>query len=446
MLRALLLGVFRLVARIYFREIEVAGEVPVGTTGGRLFAGNHVNGLVDPILVLTQSPCPISPIAKSTLWNIPGLAWLLDSAKAVPIVRRRDAPQKTGAENDEVFARISKHLGARGNVLIFPEGTSHNEPHLLPLRSGAGRMLARAQADFPDADLTFQAVALEFDARDVFRSRALVLFGRVRSIRELPNVDLAMEITRVLERDLKELLLESTTWDEHLLLVRVASMLSVDATRDDSLLERNRFGPRIETARAILAQSSPRELEAMEARLRAYATRLDEESLADEAIARFDDDPLTDVDPDRLARVALALATLPLAIVGTLLYALPYQAPRFVAHRVGGDPDVMSTYKLGVGLVVFPLWALGLFVTAWLTAPTMPLALSASVLVITTPFAALPWLDRWDRLSLRSAWLAPSEDRRERLAELAAERSAIMRALAELEERTRENDATAELA
>jgi glycerol-3-phosphate O-acyltransferase/dihydroxyacetone phosphate acyltransferase len=443
MLRALLHRVFRLVARVYFREIEVAGEIPVATTGGRLFAANHVNGLVDPILVLTQSPCPISPIAKSTLWNIPGLAWLLDGANAVPIVRRRDAPQKTGAENDEVFARISGHLGTRGNVLIFPEGTSHNEPHLLPLRSGAGRMLARAHAESPGAALTFQAVGLEFDARDVFRSRALVLFGPVRAVRDLPNVDLASEITRVLERDLKELLLESTTWDEHLLLVRVASMMAVNATREDSLLERNRFGPRLEAARAILAQSSPSELETMEARVRAYAARLDKEALSDEAIARFYEDPRRSPDPERLVRVARALAMLPLAIVGAVLYALPYQAPRFVARRVGGDPDVTSTYKLGVGLVVFPVWGLALLVTAWLMAPTLPLALFASALVVSTPFAALPWLDRWDHLSIRAAWLAPSEERRERLAELAAERRAIMQALAALEERTRKHVATA---
>ncbi|MDF2695434.1 MAG: Acyltransferase domain protein, partial [Labilithrix sp.] len=253
--RSALLLLFRRIARIYFREIEVAGDVPHPNTGGRLFAANHVNGLVDPILVLTQAPCPISPVAKSTLWKIPGLRWLLETADAVPIVRRRDVPGKSEGDNEAVFARVAAHLHRGGNILIFPEGTSHNEPHLLALRSGAGRMLARARAHGGD-DLTFQAVALEFDERDVFRSRSLVLFGPVRRVAEMPGSDLAQEITVAIREDLSELLVEGATWEERLLVVRVAEMFARDAD-DTSLSHLNQIGRRIEDARRLLAGSAP---------------------------------------------------------------------------------------------------------------------------------------------------------------------------------------------
>src|SRR3954470_18701562 len=163
--RAAVRFLFQRVVGIYFRDVEIAGEVPAPSTGGRLFAANHVNALVDPILVLTQAPCAISPVAKSTLWKVPGLKWLLDAADAVPIVRRRDDPNKSEKDNEGVFERGASHLSHGGNILIFPEGTSHNEPHLLELRSGAGRMLARAKAS-GGSGLSFQTVALEFDARD----------------------------------------------------------------------------------------------------------------------------------------------------------------------------------------------------------------------------------------------------------------------------------------
>ncbi len=58
---------FRRIIGVYFRAIETAGNTPAADTGGRLFVSNHVNALVDPILVLTAAPCPISPVAKSTL-------------------------------------------------------------------------------------------------------------------------------------------------------------------------------------------------------------------------------------------------------------------------------------------------------------------------------------------------------------------------------------------
>ena len=98
------------------------------------------------MLVLTTAPCPISPVAKSTLWKIPGLRWLLTAADAVPIVRRRDDPTKASSGNEEVFDRIAAWLAGGENILIFPEGTSHSEPHLIDVKSGAARMLARARA------------------------------------------------------------------------------------------------------------------------------------------------------------------------------------------------------------------------------------------------------------------------------------------------------------
>jgi 1-acyl-sn-glycerol-3-phosphate acyltransferase len=433
--RAALLLVFRRIARIYFREIEVAGDVPRPDTGGRLFAGNHVNGLVDPILVLTQAPCPISPVAKSTLWKIPGLKWLLEAADAVPIIRRRDVPGKSESDNEAVFVRVAAHLVNGGNILIFPEGTSHNEPHLIPLRSGAGRMLTRAHADDDGSGpgLTFQAVALEFDERDVFRSRSLVLFGPVRRVADMPGEDLAKEITDAIRDDLSELLVEGSTWEERILVVRVAEMFAKDA--DDTSLEHlNRIGRRIEEARRVLSQAAPEDVHAIEERLRAYVGRLDREETSDEIVARVARGSSSGLEPNRVARAAIMIATLPLALLAVVIYWLPYQLPRFVTRKLRGDPDVASTYKLGVGLVVYPVWASVAIALAVLRFPS-ELAVIATIIILACPFAALAWLDRWDRLAARSSMLAPSEERRERLAELAAERTTLMRDLDSLRER-----------
>jgi glycerol-3-phosphate O-acyltransferase / dihydroxyacetone phosphate acyltransferase len=429
-----LLFLFNRIARIYFREIEVAGDVPKPNTGGRLFAANHVNGLVDPILVLTQAPCAISPVAKSTLWKIPGLKWLLNAAQAVPIVRRRDNPEKSASDNEAVFSRVASHLVGGGNILIFPEGTSHNEPHLITLKTGAGRMLARAQAE-PDADaagLTYQSVALEFDERDMFRSRALLLFGPVRRVADLPGRDLAQEITDVIHNDLSELLVEGETWDERILIVRVAEMFAKDAN-DRSLAHLNAVGRRIEQARRVLSKSAPAEIQAIEERLRAYVLQLDKEETSDDIVVKVARGG-SGLERDRVLRAAIMIATLPLALAAAVIYWLPYQLPRFVTRRLKGDPDETSTYKLGVGLVVYPIWAALMMALAfWKLSPE--LAAAATVLLLVSPFTALAWLDRWDRLAARSSMLAPTEHRRDRLLELAQERSTLMKELDALRER-----------
>jgi len=143
--RRALVGTFRSIIRLYFREIERIGTPPPADTRGRVFVSNHHNALIDPVLVLTDTDCEISPIAKSTLWSVPGLRWLLDRAGAVPIVRRKDTPDKDASSTAATFAKIATHLAGGGNILIFPEGTSHSEPQLAPLRTGAARMMQAAE-------------------------------------------------------------------------------------------------------------------------------------------------------------------------------------------------------------------------------------------------------------------------------------------------------------
>src|ERR1700722_12178642 len=57
-----ILWLFRRVIGVYFRAIEVTGNLPAADTGGRIFVSNHTNGLVDAILVLTTAPCHIAPV------------------------------------------------------------------------------------------------------------------------------------------------------------------------------------------------------------------------------------------------------------------------------------------------------------------------------------------------------------------------------------------------
>lgn len=389
---------FARVLRLYFREIEATGEPPVRETQGRIFVANHVNGLVDPALVLTMCECSISPIAKSTLWSIPGLRWLLDVAQAVPVVRRRDNPEKSGADNDAIFEKIAAHLKRGGNVLIFPEGTSHNEPGVLPLKTGAARMLMRAHAEGARG-LSFQAVGLEFDARDTFRSRVLVVYGPVRAIDDVGVAGEAL-VQAVAERmygDLEELLITADSWEERLLIARVASMFA-NEKGDSSLKEWNAIGRQVEVVRDALASRDPLALAALKDAVREYFVRLDVAKTSDEIVS----------GASRATTGSRLLPLLfPLVMLGTVLYWLPYQLPRFVAARLRGSPDVVSTYKLGVGLVAYPVWSLLLCTLLAWRLPLWP-GLAACGLAVLSPWATLAWLDRRDRN--RSLGRVPSKE------------------------------------
>lgn len=424
LLRSALRAVFRRIARIYFREIEVAGAVPGKDTHGRIFGANHVNGLVDPVLVLTHAPCEASPIAKATLFSIPGLNVLLSAAGAVPIVRRRDNPDKSASDNDAVFARIAKHLHDGGNILIFPEGTSHSEPHLVSVRSGAGRMLAAAKA-LGATGTSFQSVALEFEDRETFRSRALVLYGPVRDVDALGKTGdaLAEEVTRTFAQDLSELLVEGRTWEERRLIARVTE-LYVNDTSDKSLARWNDVGRRAERASKLLS-ADPDLITGLRTQVDAYFTHLEAAGTTDDVVSGHAN--------AGARRTALLLLILPLALLGMVLYFLPYQLPRLVVRRSNPDRDVVSTYKLGVGLLAFPVWA-GAFVTAAFLRLPLAVAAYATALVLTAPFAALAWLDDVDALASRARALLPGQARAAQT-RLREERAALMKVLEGLRSR-----------
>lgn len=383
LVRGALVAAFRRLVRLYFREIERVGIPPGPETRGRVVVSNHTNALIDPILVLTDAACEISPVAKSTLWAIPGLRWLLDRAGAVPIVRRKDTPGKDASQNASVFDKVAHHLAGGGNILIFPEGTSHSEPRLAPLRSGAARMLAAAEAA-GGVPPTFQAAALEFDARSDFRSRCLVLWGPVRRFADLTGSaeERIRAATAQMEADLGELLVEGDTHEERLRVARVAELLANDGS--ERTLERwNGVGRQVELAHRTLRTVDPALIAHVAEHVDRYYAELDRLGLLDAQVVTG---PPPVPPPSRLRRAALA----PLAASGFVLYAVPYFIPRWIARTQ--DDDAVSTFKLASALLVYPLWMGGLVAGSLVLLPP-PLSLAAAAIAIASPFAALRWLD-----------------------------------------------------
>lgn len=93
----------RLLLRVFFQRVEVVGEELIPLDRPLVLVGNHVNGLVDALLIL--GPLPVWPrlLGKNTLWKIPVLRPLLQMAGVIPVYRAQD--QVDTAQNEESFAR-----------------------------------------------------------------------------------------------------------------------------------------------------------------------------------------------------------------------------------------------------------------------------------------------------------------------------------------------------
>ena len=80
----------RVVTRVFFRQIEVVGLEHVPKDGPVLFAGNHPNSLIDPILIITTCGRKVHFAAKDALFKGRIMRAVLRGLGAVPIKRRDD--------------------------------------------------------------------------------------------------------------------------------------------------------------------------------------------------------------------------------------------------------------------------------------------------------------------------------------------------------------------
>jgi glycerol-3-phosphate O-acyltransferase / dihydroxyacetone phosphate acyltransferase len=381
--KSLLRGTLRFLARTFYRRVETAGLEHVPAEGPVLFAANHFNGLVDPMLVLLAVNRPVVFVAKSTLWKIPVLRGMLNSLGVVPVVRRVDAAEETRAavsQNDESLRRLADVLAHGGAVLIFPEGRSHSDPALSPLRTGAARILLLAGV--PAAVVPF---GLWYTRKEEFRSDVLLRAGAPLAAPREPTVE---GWTEAIRAGLESVTLNAGDWEDHEIVAAVESLYGerlevatgrvaetgstgkgttggfLESEERDSLLDRSfRNRQLLLAARRPLDRIEPKAVASVASRARALDHFLRKIGLSPAALDS--PPPLATILAHTLRALLVVVLGFPVALLGVVTWWVPYRLCGSVANRLPGaaeNRDQISLYKLLGGIVFFPvtlgLWTL----------------------------------------------------------------------------------------
>jgi len=165
----------------FYSEIRREEGENVPPTGPLLVAVNHQNALVDSLVAGWILPRPLRLTAKATLTNNWLIAVLFRLAGVVPLSRPSDElpgekSMPSRARNNRAFRKIVGALGKDEAVLIFPEGKSHSEGKLAPLKTGLARIALQAR-DEGVRNLSILPVGLTFENKGMPGSRALARVG-----------------------------------------------------------------------------------------------------------------------------------------------------------------------------------------------------------------------------------------------------------------------------
>lgn len=402
MVYLLLRALLRHAIQVYFRRIEVEGRDEVPEDGPLLLAANHPNTLIDVLLVATALDRRVGVVGKAPLFRTPVLGRVLRALGGVPVERRLDGPMDEAAKkkNEQVLAACEETVAGGGAVLIFPEGTSLDEPRLQPLKTGVARIALGAEKRAPGR-VRVVPVGLVYDEPGTFRSRARIRFGAV--IEAAPFAKLEVEAEGTAAKAFTQAIRDALEPE----VVHVASPELDPLVKD--LVEvygrtvgaevggRLAAGAAIARAVSSFAQTDPERVARVRGLLDGYKAALAQAGV-DDATVRA-----------REVRGASALEELgfvfgaPIAAWGALNHLVLYQLPRLALRLLGAESVYWSTVKLLTGLLALVACYA---VQTWLVARTWGTT-PAAVYLATLPLAgvvALLWLEGLEaRLRARRA-------------------------------------------
>lgn len=196
----------------YFGGIQVRGGGRLPKETPILLLSNHSNAFIDPLILRVAFRRWIRLTAKAALLGNPLFAALMRLWGVIPLARPQDQSiADRRSHNQRAFDHCFQALD-RGEILcLFPEGESHSEPSLKPLKSGAARLALDYRARSSRGwELLVVPVGLFYEAKERFGSRVLVEVGEPFSLAawvEEHQTTEAGELTNEFDRRLRDLTL-----------------------------------------------------------------------------------------------------------------------------------------------------------------------------------------------------------------------------------------------
>lgn len=430
MVRSLIVTLLRFALRIYFQRIEVTGLEHVPAEAPVIFVLNHPNALVDPVFLLCLAPRKVSFLAKAPLFRMPIIGSLVKAMDSLPVYRKQDEGEDV-TRNEETFVAARKLLSRGGTIGICPEGVSHNEPGLRPIKTGAARISLAAVSTGEVSNLKIVPAGLYYTSKTHFRSSALLYFGLPIEVLPvqleadgIPPRTAVKDLSNQIERSLRHVILDAQHEEALHTITRAERIFSADiGNNEESLADELELQQQFVKAYALLQDREPERLRRLEIRMIRFEEELNQ--------AGVDPDELTppsstlDVFRHVLTRSVLFLLMLAPAAIGTVVHYPAYQLGGYLATKLSRDSeDVISTIKIISAMLLFPITWLVVAVISYVLLGWLA-ALISLVVVPVCGYVAILFFEELDRSLGGLRALAFFLIRRRFFVRLLAERKAI---------------------
>ncbi|MDQ2975709.1 MAG: lysophospholipid acyltransferase family protein [Acidobacteriota bacterium] len=442
MTRRIIVALLKFAMRVYFRRVEVIGLEQVPRKTPVIFVLNHPNALVDPAFLLCLAPRRVSFLAKSPLFRMPVLGFFVRALDCLPVYRRQDDGEDI-SRNIDTFVAARKLLARGGTIGICPEGVSHDEPGLRPIKTGAARIAIAAVSTGEVAELKIVPAGLYYTSKTKFRSAVLLYFGKPIAVAPVemendghPPRGAVRELSNRIECALREVILDAEHEEALQTISRAERIFSSepDNEGEESLAEELQLQQRFIKAYTILRERAPERLRKLEVRMSRFEEELTQAGVDPEDLSP----PSSTLDVFRhlVTRILLFIVLIVPATAGFLVHYPAYRLGGYLATRFSRDEDdVISTVKIISAMLLFPL--------TWLVAAAAAyklqgweLSLAAAIVFPLAGYLAIRFFEGFDSFLGGLRALVFFLMRRRFFVRLLAERKAIRNEILALGEET----------
>ncbi len=403
--------------RTFFREVACEGREHVPQDRGGLLVAWHPNGLIDPALIMAHFPGRIVFGARDGLLKWPLIGWMMRKVGTVPIFRASDhadmSPEERREANAQSLDALASELTKGSFSALFPEGVSHDNPHLSELKSGAARLYYQSRKlDDSHKPPVIVPVGLHYDRKHIFRSDVLVTFHEPMQLpagldvkpssddTEELREERVSKLTAEIEESLVRVVRATDDWQLHTLMHRARTLLRAEhkarhgADMDDAkIVSRNLVFAQIWHGYQARNESHPDEIRALRRDTNDYHRLLQ--------TMRLDDEDL-DKDPRLASPLLFGLLLLqavfvylllpPILLLGYLINWPVHVLISWAAQKFSSAEKDTATVKLLGGLLLYPLiwlaWGTAAAIThtrlheAFPTIPDIPILVGVIVFVV----------------------------------------------------------------
>ena len=196
-----------------YRKYQVEGIENLPKDGYSIWAANHTNALMDPMVMLSTSKQPKVFVARADIFKKKNVVKILSFLKVMPIYRIRDGIEAVKHNNESIEIATNVILD-HVPFVIYPEATHRPKHSLLKLSKGifhiAESVIEKAKDGKP---VYIQPIGIEYGDYFRFRSTVLIRFGKPFNITEYlnehsdqPQPVTMLNMREVLTRKLAELI------------------------------------------------------------------------------------------------------------------------------------------------------------------------------------------------------------------------------------------------